>query len=145
MKVMDGTTSVLELIPWSQAYSVGVGNFDGQHRGLVSLINEFHSAMVSGQSSEILEYVLDRLIKYAREHFSAEEHVLEAHAYPGLEVHRYEHRKFLDSMRKFQQDCRAGKAVPTVDVMFFLRDWFKKHTTGTDQRYVPFLKLKGVS
>lgn len=142
---MGGATNVPELIHWSQAYSVGVSTFDGQHRGLVNLINEFHSAMASGRSNEILEYVLERLINYAQEHFSAEEHVLEAHAYPGLEVHRYEHRKFLNAVRTFQQGFRAGKASPTVDVMFFLRDWFKNHTQGTDQRYVPFLKEKGIS
>lgn len=141
---MAGTPQITELIPWSQAYSVGISSFDWQHRGFVSLINEFHLAMASGRSKEILEYVLDRLVAYAREHFAAEEHVLEAHAYPGLEVQRYEHRKFLDAVRRFQQDFEAGKVLPTVDVMFFLRDWFRNHTQGTDQRYVPFLKQNGV-
>lgn len=94
---------------------------------------------------EILDYVLDRLIAYAYEHFSAEEHVLAAHAYPGLEVHRYEHRKFLDTVRKFQQGFRAGRFSPNIDVMFFLRDWFKNHTQGTDQRYVLFLKQRGIT
>jgi hemerythrin-like metal-binding protein len=142
---MGGATEVPELIHWGPAFSVGISNFDGHHRAFVYGINEFHSAMVSGRSNEILDYVLDRLIQGAAEHFAAEEHVLEAHAYPGLEVHRYEHRKFLNAVRKFHQDFRAGKAVPTVDVMFFLRDWLKNHIQGTDQRYVPFLKEKGVS
>jgi hemerythrin len=142
---MGGTTEITELIHWISAYSVGINNFDGQHRGIVSLINEFHAAMVGGRSKEILEYVLDRLISYAHEHFSAEEHVLAAHAYPGLEVQKYEHRKFLDSIRRFQQDFQTGRASPSVDVMFFLRDWLKNHIQGTDQRYVPFLKAKGIS
>jgi len=142
---MGVATTISEILPWKPEYSVGVANFDGHHRELVRLINEFHEAMAGGQSREILEYVLARLIKYASDHFRAEESVMQAHAYPGLEVHRYEHRKFLDTVQNFQRDFHAGKTFPTIDVMFFLRDWFKNHTQGTDQKYVPFLKEKGVS
>src|SRR5579864_6791755 len=128
---MGGQIAVSELIQWSPAYSVGISNFDIHHRAFVYGINEFHSAMMSGRSKEILDYVLERLIKGAVEHFAAEEHVLEAHTYPGLEVHRYEHQKFLNTVRKFQQDFRAGLATPTLDVMYFCRDWLKNHIQGT--------------
>lgn len=137
-------TKVPEILPWKQTFSVGVCNFDGHHRELVRLINELHEAMALGRSREIIEYVLTRLIKYAVDHFRAEESVMQAHAYPGLEVHKAEHRKFLQTVRNFQKDYLAGKAMPPIDVMVFLRDWFSHHTQGIDQRYVPFLKQRGV-
>ncbi len=88
---MAVATKVPEILPWKQTYSVGVGNFDGHHRELVRLINEFHEAMATGRSREILEYLLARLIKYAKFHFRAEESVMQAHAYAGLEVHKFAH------------------------------------------------------
>ena len=141
---MHAAKTVPEILPWSQLYSVGVCNFDGHHRELARLINEFHEAMSNGRSQEILDYVLTRLIRYAHDHFKAEEDVLQAHAYPGLEVHKVEHREFLKTVRHFQQGFLAGKAMPNIDVMVFLRDWFSKHTQGTDQKYAPFLKERGV-
>jgi len=141
---MPVATNVPEILPWNQAYSVGVCNFDGHHRELVRLINEFHEAMVRGQSREVIEYVLARLIKYAVDHFRAEINVMQAHAYPGLEVHKAEHRTFLQAVVRFQKEFVAGRSMPTIDLMIFLRDWFSKHTQGTDQRYVPFLKERGV-
>ncbi len=137
-------TKVPEILPWKQAYSVGVANFDGHHRELVRLINEFHEAMATGRSREILEYLLARLIKYAKFHFRAEESVMQAHAYAGLEVHKFAHRKFLRQVRSFQKDYLAGKSMPTIDVMVFLKDWLVNHIQGTDQRYVPFLKERGI-
>ena len=141
---MGTATKVPEILPWKQAYSVGVANFDGQHRELVRLINEFHEAMALGRSREILMDVLARLIRYAQDHFRAEEAVMQAHAYPGLEVHKAEHRNFLQTVMGFQKSFLAGTAMPTIDLMVFLRDWFSNHTQGTDQRYVPFLKERGV-
>jgi hemerythrin-like metal-binding protein len=141
---MAVATKVPEILPWKQAYGVGVANFDGHHRELVRLINEFHEAMANGRSREILEYVLARLIKYAKDHFRAEEVVMQAHAYPGLEVHKAEHRKFLHTVVSFQKNFLAGRSMPNIDVMAFLRDWFSSHTQGTDQRYVPFLKERGI-
>ena len=142
---MSGEKEIPELFHWNSTYSVGINTFDSQHRGLVGLINEFHMAMVSGRSKEIMEYVLERLVKYSQEHFATEEHVLAAHAYYGLEVQRYQHRKFVEAIERFQRDYREGKVVPTVDGMFFLKDWLKNHLIGTDQKYMPFLKEKGLS
>ena len=141
---MAVATKVPEILPWKQAYCVGVANFDGHHRELVRLINEFHESMAMGRSREIHEYVLTRLIKYAADHFRAEESVMQANAYSGLEVHKAEHRKFMHTVKHFQKDFLAGRSVPTIDLMMFLRDWFSQHTQGTDQRYVPFLKGRGI-
>jgi hemerythrin-like metal-binding protein len=141
---MAMATKVPEILPWKQAYSVGVANFDGHHRELVRLINEFHEAMAMARSREILDYVLDRLIKYAGYHFRAEESVMQAHAYPGLEVHKFEHRKFLHKVKSFHKDFLAGRSMPTIDVMVFLKDWLINHIQGTDQRYSPFLKGRGI-
>jgi hemerythrin len=77
---MAVATKVPEILPWKQAYSVGVTNFDGHHWELVRLINEVHEAMATGRSREILDYALARLIKYAAYHFRAEESVMQAHA-----------------------------------------------------------------
>jgi len=70
--------------------------------------------------------------------------VLQAHAYPGLEVHKAEHRKFIHNVKSFQRDFLAGRTMPTIDIMVFLRNWFSNHTQGTDQRYAPFLRGRGI-
>ena len=48
--------------------------------------------------------------------------------------------KVLDLQTQYEQ----GKAAMTIDVMNLLQQWTDEHILGTDKKYVPFLKSKGL-
>ncbi len=43
-----------------------------------------------------------------------------------------------------QKEFQLGKVTITLDTMNFLQDWLTKHILGTDHKYGPYLKSKGV-
>ena len=57
---------------WNEQMSVGVQAMDDDHKELVVLMNELHEVVVSGQSRNALNDVIDRIMKSAKAHFGKE-------------------------------------------------------------------------
>lgn len=43
-----------------------------------------------------------------------------------------------------QKEIDRGDATISMELMDFLADWLTTHIKGTDKKYVPYLKGKGV-
>jgi hemerythrin len=54
----------MDLINWSNDYSVNIKDIDDQHVKLVNLINDLHSAMKLGKGGESLNRVISELVSY---------------------------------------------------------------------------------
>ena len=67
------------LLIWSNDLSVGLDSIDEQHKVLVSLINELHSAMKARRSHSELLDVIDNLKNYTVTHFGYEEELFAKH------------------------------------------------------------------
>jgi hemerythrin len=134
----------MALINWNDNLSVKVTEFDEQHKKLIGMVNNLHSAMGAGKSREIMGSVLTGLIDYTVNHFAAEEKLMQKHGYPSFARHKAEHdaltKQVVDIMAKFKE----GKTVVTIELMNFLKDWLTKHIQGTDKQYGPFLNSKNV-
>jgi hemerythrin len=137
-------TATALLFPWSDTYSVKIGIIDMQHKNLVSILNELHQAMVSGQGKQRLGTVLSNLIKYTQVHFKTEEEFMELHQYPAYTLHKSEHEHLTKTVLEFQGKFQRNEVGLTIEVMDFLKDWLGKHILGSDKRYGPFLNAQGV-
>jgi hemerythrin len=128
----------MELIVWKDEYSVGVAEFDEQHQGLIALINRLTE---EGQRAGTIEGVLDALDRYVKEHFRAEEALMHAHQYEGLEEHRTQHKVFEEWLSAVKQTYRftADGDVFAETVNAFLRNWLINHILRTDMDYKPVL------
>lgn len=128
----------MELIVWKDEYSVGVAEFDEQHQGLIALINRLTE---EGQRAGTIEGVLDALDRYVKEHFRAEEALMHAHQYEGLEEHRTQHEVFEEWLSAVKQTYRftADGDVFGETVNAFLRNWLINHILRTDMDYKPVL------
>ncbi len=135
----------VEIMPWKAEYSVGIKQIDEQHKRLVRLLNELHQAMYEGKSREVMTGVLSQLVDYTKSHFATEERLMQGYSFPGYAAHKVEHDQLTKTVLKFQQDVATGKAVMSIDVLEFLKNWLRNHILGTDQKYGPFLRSKGVS
>lgn len=54
------------------------------------------------------------------------------------------HAKLAAHVQKPYQQFQAGTIGSPIQITNLLKDWLNKHIMGTDQKYAPFLKSKGV-
>jgi hemerythrin len=125
----------MELIQWSEKYSVNNFLIDSQHKKLVSMINLLHDSMRNGKGKETLEKILDDLVKYTKEHFLTEEAMMKKANYPGFVTHKLEHDKLTKKAITLQKSYIEGKAPLTMDILNFLKDWLTNHIEGIDKKY----------
>jgi len=135
----------MTLMAWNDGLSVKVQQFDSQHKELVAIINELHESMKDGNSTEIIGTTLDRLISYTATHFFEEEQLMDSHDYPDSVTHKAAHECLIQQVLELQQMFKTGKAIMTLDVMMFLRDWLMGHIQIVDKKYGAFLNSKGVA
>ncbi|MGB9623535.1 MAG: bacteriohemerythrin [Phycisphaerae bacterium] len=128
----------MPILTWSESLSVGVDEFDNQHRKLINMINALHDAMAKGQGREILGPLLDALVQYTATHFASEEKRMQQLHYPSYLQHKVEHDTLTRQVRDLKQRFDAGKTTITLEVMKFLREWLTNHIQGTDRKYGPF-------
>jgi len=124
-----------EQITWSDDLSVGHRRLDGQHKGLIRLINRFGQDTLS--QSEMTE-LLDGLIAYAAKHFSDEESYIMRKA-PGLLTHQIDcHADFIEKAHDFAHRFHEGEGeVLRQEVYGFLCHWLIQHIREEDQQYNP--------
>ena len=92
-----------------------------------------------------MDGVLTRLLDYAKDHFAAEERLMEDHHFPGLLTHQMEHQAFGRNVNRYLEDFRAGKLGASSALLLFLQSWLKQHILlKTDKAYSAFLNERGV-
>jgi hemerythrin len=129
---------------WKEDYSVGIEEIDAQHKELVAILNELYDAMYAGQGRDALGSVLARLIGYARVHFAKEEELMARHGYPDYQAHKDKHEKMTRKVLELKKNFDAGVISSPVQISNFLKNWLSKHIMGTDRKYGPFLRAKGL-
>jgi len=123
------------LIKWSNSYSVGIDQFDKEHKRLINIINNLNKAMLEGKGKSIANNIVEELIEYTATHFKNEEEFLLKHNYPDFESHKRVHDRFVDKVLGIQEDIEKGKANLSIEIIDFLKDWLIKHIMGTDKKY----------
>ncbi len=125
----------MELIKWSEKYSVNNFLLDSQHKKLIAIINELHTAMKVARGNEIMQTIFDELIWYTKEHFRTEEQVMLKFNYPEFGEHKAEHEKLTEHVLQLQKNYKEGKSLITMETMNFLKSWLINHIEGTDKKY----------
>jgi hemerythrin len=118
---------------WTSTLSVGVHELDAQHRELFARVDRLLDAMLRNDRSEA-----SRLLAFLREyvvvHFAAEERLMEEAAYPDLQRHVAEHRRFAAQMREL--DAAFREEGPTAALVLRLEReavaWLYDHVYFTD-------------
>lgn len=156
-------------IQWREEMSIDGGLIDGDHRHLISIMNEFCAASPTEDSRDRLLSILDRLNIYTTIHFRREEQLQRAVHYPYIDAHHHEHGDLLRDLYSIHEGLTASVAAPpaedaspddndpaatptppTVDpgaiveahrkVAEFLHHWLIDHIIKSDLRMKPFAK-----
>ena len=132
----------MDLFQWNDDYSVGVAEFDGDHRRLLQLANAAVNKVVRGNEPEAASEVLDDLIAYAEGHFAREEEAMQRSEYPRLSEHRDEHHRLLNEVRLLKSRFIADDMNP-AQVAKLMVDWVVLHIQHMDRQYREHLNAHG--
>jgi len=120
---------------WTPALALGHAEIDSQHQELFRRAAELVEAMAQGGDRELVARLFDFLGRYAVDHFAAEERLMQETHFPGYNVHRSAHERFVrdyQSLRKLHEDSGACAAV-AVKAGTWLSEWLRNHIGRTDQ------------
>ena len=135
----------MEPVQWSEKFSVGVREFDEQHQQLIKLLNRMISAQAAGSvHTETISDILKTMTGYAQAHFTAEERLMEAYAFPGLEEQKAQHRDFREKTVSFSSAAYAGVDHRPEALLDYLINWLVHHILEVDMAYRSFFRDKGV-
>lgn len=134
----------MEDIQWSPAFSVGVGETDLQHQRIIGLINQLSRPVTSTSEAERVSETLTLLTKYASEHFEAEEALLAAHNYSGLEHQKEEHRAYRLRVVSLCKEAITSSEDGIAPLQEFLKQWWVEHILQSDMAYRKFFKGRNV-
>ncbi len=124
-----------DLIIWTDKYSVGCNYIDQQHKKLIDIINELHSAFMGRESKDKLGEILSELVDYTKYHFSAEEEMLKKHGFGPSDLHKKQHQEFVEKIEIFKKRHELGDEILGFDMLNFLKDWLLNHILKTDMSY----------
>ena len=121
---------------WRDSYSTHIPEIDADHQRLFALAASLERAVADGRGEQAVRPAMLELVEYTRTHFEAEERLMAAARYPGLEAHRQEHAGFLASLRR---RIELPASVVAKDLSVMLVNWLVDHVVRTDHDYVPYL------
>ncbi len=130
--------AALSRITWDPIYSVHVEILDAQHRKLFDAVNQLMEVFEIG-SGDFLSVIKD-LIDYLSVHFHQEHMVMKNANYPNFLSHSKEHQKFTEKIQEFLKGYKEGDESLGRNMVVFLKDWVRDHTTKLDVQYGEYLR-----
>jgi len=127
------------VLQWKDIYSIGIEEFDIQHKRLFAIYNDLYDAQQKGIASAMLDEKLQEMYDYTKYHFTQEEKLLESAGYPKLEEHIKEHRYYEKHIEDLIKSSEKGKIMVTIKTIDYLKDWIITHILGSDKEYTAFL------
>lgn len=132
-----------ELFQWSDSYSVGVQEIDEQHKELVDLLNQLHTAIMEKHGSEASRRILDELADYTKTHFMVEESLMRISNYPDFETHKQIHEDLIGQVVSLQQKLDDGQTKISFELLHFLKVWLMNHINEADKRFGSYFASSG--
>lgn len=130
----------MTLLSWSDEYLIGEAGIDAEHQTLFALVNDFHSRWQAQSTREEIAAVLQRLVRYAEQHFRNEEAAMAAARYPHLEEHRAVHAYMFEEIFKLREEYERQDTHLEQDTMRFVRNWLVNHIVQHDFEFRAFLE-----
>lgn len=124
---------------WGEDYSVGIQEFDKDHKILFKWINTLIDEIRRGNQGAMVQEILDHMLEDVVVHFEKEEAALEKVNFPDLNRHREDHYILLRSVLKFKNELKYDR-MPPEKVVAFLVHWVTAHIKDQDMKYKPFLE-----
>ncbi|WP_446011565.1 bacteriohemerythrin [Candidatus Electrothrix sp.] len=124
------------VLDWRDEYNVGVREIDSQHKKFFKMIQKMSDLHLKGGGRKgetaQLNQMLDELLNYTKFHFQTEEKLMERYAYPMIQHQKQEHAMILSELVRQIAAIRSARGS-TAKLVYFLIQWFIKHTVYSDK------------
>ena len=131
-------------VSWDDNLSVGIEMIDNDHKKLLTLINNLQTAVYYPTGEGFERQALEEVVNYTKYHFQREEDLMQKHGYPDYEAHKQQHEEMVSKVNGFVTAYEENREGAIEEATQFLKTWLINHIAGTDQRYTPYLREKGV-
>ena len=133
----------MDRIIWNDNMSVGIAEFDTDHRVIILTLNEIDDLLASGQSRQAARALADLMI-FIRDHMEREIDFLERIGYPGIKVVRNGQLQELQGFEAVYLAVSAGSPDARELVDLLARNMIRYLVT-TDLAFKSFIEFKGLS
>ncbi len=123
----------------NQELRVGIPAIDAEHQALLDICDQFRAAVEADQPASGLEAILASMINHARDHFTAEERVLDRVGYPALATHKAEHRRLMAHAESLRSHWGEVDRDHVREAAEYLRSWLLDHIRTEDRSFRTFL------
>jgi len=125
----------MAIFKWYKMYSVNNNELDEHHRTLFAIFNRMYDSSFRCESAHCMDPIIEELISYSNNHFSAEEQHMKDIGYKEINKHILEHTDF--TQRTLQLKQVADKNVPKAskELIVYLRNWLINHIIFEDKKY----------
>ena len=134
----------VEVVEWSENFSVGIKIVDDQHKGLLELVNDMFNHVVGDEQAEraYFKTVIDKAVEYVKVHFSTEEKIMIHTRFPGYAEHKKAHDSFVLTVVEKVKEFESGKDTGFTLLEFtqFLKEWVLTHIAIMDKGYFVYFK-----
>jgi hemerythrin len=129
-------------VTWRDHFATGIEAIDDQHRELFARLDRFLGAIDEGNGTRELLPTLDFLGQYAASHFTVEENLMDAHAYPHVGLQITEHLRFMDDLEKLRIEVKTGSATHELALRTgrSFTQWLIHHICELDREFGEFLR-----
>lgn len=132
----------MPIAEWDDSYKTGFELVDTQHQELFSIVNDLYDAILARKDQELIGPTLEKLSRYAVEHFRAEEALMVETNYPALDEHRTQHWKLKDDVEDLRQKYESGEVVLSITLASFLANWLRHHIKEEDMALIRYVQSR---
>ena len=124
---------------WSHEFSVSVPEIDAEHQAMFQVADGLHRTLIAGTPPGQAQPFIRELAAHVTDHFSHEEHLMRASAYPLLAWHRRQHAVAHGKIMLLERRVRRGDrnaALLAMDLSVCL----KNHIRLADRMLCAYLR-----
>lgn len=127
----------MESIQWRSRYNIGDSKIDADHQWIVNMLKKLQQSQDTCLDPDETARLFDELEKYAQDHFSYEEDLLEQIGFPFISSHKKDHESF----RLMISDWRNNKDIDckSKKISIFLTEWLFEHILHYDMKIREYL------
>jgi len=119
---------------WGDDMVIDHGPIDQDHRKLVDLVNELHTATTRGEGQTVVSKIMSELIFYTTDHLVREEKEMERVGFPDLVEHKRSHALFMEDLHRLVDKQAKGSITVASQLSTLLRDWLSIHIRRSDHQ-----------
>lgn len=129
-------------IQWRKSLESGHPIIDSQHLRLFELGNLLVNKIVNKEDSHGIQTLLDTIINELKDHFNAEEAVMDSIKFPMFESHKEIHLSILTKIESASDKFRSGQIFAKDLVSVIVYDLITDHLISEDVTYFGDVKKR---